>query len=88
MITVRLCLQTELLTLLRMMPRQTTTAIRNRTAEAISAPITAQIIGETAICVPGSIQLRLQVRSIGFAVTRRRMVMSAEQGPMIIKQAF
>lgn len=86
--TVRLCLQTELLTLLRMMPRQTTTAIRNRTAEAISAPITAQIIGETAICVPGSIQLRLQVRSIGFAVTRRRMVMSAEQGPIIIKRAF
>lgn len=36
----------------------------------------------------GSIQLRLQVRSIGFAVTRRRMVMSAEQGPIIIKRAF
>ena len=52
------------------------------------APITAQIIGETAICVPGSIRLRLQVRSIGFAVTRRRMVMSAEQGPIIIKRAF
>ena len=34
------------------------------------------------------IQLRLQVRSIGFAVTRRRMVMSAEQGPIIIKRAF
>lgn len=32
--------------------------------------------------------LRLQVRSIGFAVTRRRMVMSAEQGPIIIKRAF
>ena len=39
-------------------------------------------------CVPGSIRLRLQVRSIGFAVTRRRMVMSAEQGPIIIKRAF
>lgn len=39
-------------------------------------------------CVPGSIQLRPQVRSIGFAVTRRRMVMSAEQGPIIIKRAF
>lgn len=36
----------------------------------------------------GSIRLRLQVRSIGFAVTRRRMVMSAEQGPIIIKRAF
>ena len=79
MITVRLCLQTELLTLLHMMPKQMTIAIQNRTAEAISVMITAQIIGKTVICAHGLTPPHQQEVSIGFAEIRRKTDMSAEQ---------
>ena len=81
-------MQTKLLTPLHMMQKQMTTAIQNRTAEAISVMITVLTIGKTVICALGSIQAQLPAMLIGFAETRRRMAMSAERVPIITKQAF